>query len=377
MSIVSLLDRLDAPIVSLSILVIIALRVAKGDDRATCQFKLFLGLLSLVMAELVLDIVNWSLDGRPGGGFWLCAVNVLYFINQPVITYLWALYADYQAFFDPRRLRRLALLLSPLLVGHTLLVLATPATGWVFSIDSADVYARGRLFIIAIAIPFSYLCYTYVSIIVHWSRIAPRSRFALLFFAVPPILGGGLQSAFYGVTLLWPGVALSLLMIYISIESELIVTDYLTGLNNRRSLDRYLGRKLRHLPAVSSFAVFMLDLNGFKKINDRYGHSQGDEALASTAKVLRRCLHADDFIARYAGDEFVVVADLRDSGSAEALRTRIIDSFEVFNRDSGKPWTLGASIGVAIREAGDTRSAESLLAAADARMYEEKPSVAR
>jgi len=194
----------------------------------------------------------------------------------------------------------------------------------------------------------------------------------LLFFAVPPTVGGVVQGFFYGVNLLWPGVTLSILMVYLSIESGILITDYLTGLYNRRNFDRYLARKIKSFTADRIFVLVMLDLDGFKKINDRFGHAQGDEALSEAANVLRRCLHANDFIARYTGDEFVVIADIHNMEDAATLCTRIEESFESFNRESGKPWKLWASIGAAICAPGCERSAGKLIAEADANIYEVK-----
>ena len=314
------MNRIDANVVSLAMLCIVLVMVAIGDDRSMLRFRLFLGLLILTIAELVLDMLTWGLDGQPGSGISLNLVHILYFFIQPFVTFLWALYADYQTFFDGKRLKRLALVLSPPVIAHSLLVLASPETGWIFRLDSENVYSRGSLFIVAAAIPYLYLGYGLLAAALHWSHIPQRSRLPLLFFAVPPMLGGIIQSMFFGVTLLWPGVALSLLMVYLSIESDLLITDHLTGLHNRRSLNRYLARKLRFASADKLFTVIMLDLDGFKHINDRFGHAQGDEALAETAGVLKRCLHANDFIARYAGDEFVVIADIRKSEEADILR---------------------------------------------------------
>jgi len=372
MSPIPLIDRIDGNSISLAMLLIISIKVATGDDRSTPQFRLFLGLLVLTIAELILDNLSWVLDGLPWARLWLTIVYLLYYGIQPVITFLWVLYADYQIFFDARRTRRLALVLSPPLMAHTMLTLVSPATGWVFFLDGSNVYSRGNLFVASAAIPFLYLGYTFVSAVIHWPRIAARSRFTVLFFAVPPMLGGIVQARFFGVTLLWPGVALSLLMVYLSIESDLLITDHLTGLHNRRSFDRHLARRLKHSPADRLFGVVMLDLDGFKLINDRFGHAQGDEALVETAGVLRRCLHANDFIARFAGDEFVVVADLRCTEDADILCARMEESFRAFNRESGRPWMLAASIGAAVRVPSDGKTAEALVAEADAMMYRDK-----
>jgi len=372
MSMTQFINQGDGTLIAVFMLLVILAKVALGDDRFTLQFKLFFWLLIVTIAELVLDLLTMLLVGKPGVRPWLNVIYVFYFTLQPLSTFLWALYANYQVFFNARKLKRLALAFLPLLAANTVLTLLSPMTGWVFRLDASNVYSRGSLFLIATAIPFFYIIFTFVSTMGNWQRLAPRSRFPLLFFAVPPTVGGVVQSLFYGVNLLWPAVALSLLMVYLSIESDLLITDHLTGLHNRRSFDRFLGRKLKHFPADRLCAVVMLDLDGFKLINDQFGHAQGDAALAETAGILRRCLHANDFIARYAGDEFVVVADLRKPQDAVTLCDRIRESFETFNRESGKPWKLAASIGAAVHESGDGKLSANLITEADAMMYLKK-----
>ncbi len=104
---------------------------------------------------------------------------------------------------------------------------------------------------------------------------------------------------------------LSLLIIYINIQNTQLYKDYLTDLYNRRQFDNYIRAKINS-SNNKRIAGFMIDIDSFKKINDVYGHDYGDTALKSTAKILRDTFSDNDFIARYGGDEFVVVVELND-----------------------------------------------------------------
>src|SRR5262249_7659761 len=106
--------------------------------------------------------------------------------------------------------------------------------------------------------------------------------------------------------------------------------DALTGLPNRRALERYLTRLLETPPSPTSGAVFLLDLDGFKRVNDTFGHSGGDELLCEVAGRLRQSLdvgsrragprlRGERYLARFTGDEFVVV-DPEVEGRADAAR---------------------------------------------------------
>lgn len=381
MSLMELLNATDSYLVSLAVIGVIAARIAAGDDRSSTPFRLFLAMLALTAAEIGLDMASLALDGRTGSRSWLSAVYVAYFSIQPLTTYLWALYAYYQIHYDSRPLYRLALPAALPLALNAAIAAASPWTGWAFRVDEAGYYSRGGLFTYTSAIPFLYLFLITGLTLLHWRGLPRRTRATLLLFGLPPALGGFGQAMLYGTHLLWPGVTVALLFVYLSIESELLVTDHLTGLHNRRSFDRQLRRRLAHGSRDEPFALVMLDLDGFKRINDGFGHAEGDEALKAAAAVLRRCLHADDFIARYAGDEFVIVATVRDPDGASALASRIRRSFEAYNDDSGRPWRLSASVGTVTSDelpsGVEAARAKALVREADRRMYEDKGRTSR
>ncbi len=151
-------------------------------------------------------------------------------------------------------------------------------------------------------------------------------------------------------------------------------TDALTGLANRRALERTLEAGLgRARTRARTVGIIMLDLDGFKAINDTHGHATGDAALIEVARRLRGCVRERDQVARLGGDEFVVV--LTDvggfSGAVRDTVDRIRDALaEPFAVD-GTPMDLRAAIGVASypEDGGDSTA---LLAHADRRMYADK-----
>ena len=147
-------------------------------------------------------------------------------------------------------------------------------------------------------------------------------------------------------------------------------TDALTGLANRRSLERTLEAALGRAGSRGrSVGVVMLDLDGFKAINDTHGHAAGDRALREVATRLRRCVRERDLVARLGGDEFVVV--LTDLGGRSGA---VQDSVERIREGLAEPFdgmTLHAAIGVATYPA-DGGSGPDLLAHADRAMYVDK-----
>ncbi len=149
-------------------------------------------------------------------------------------------------------------------------------------------------------------------------------------------------------------------------------TDYLTGLPNARSLfvhlDQELARCKRNRTPV---AVVVCDLNGFKQINDRFGHLEGNQILRQVATGFQTCCREYDYVARMGGDEFVLVAP---GLTPEALQQKIVQlnqvAIEAGRRSCGVDF-LSLSTGTAFCPADGT-DAEQLLAEADRRMYSDK-----
>jgi diguanylate cyclase (GGDEF)-like protein len=158
-------------------------------------------------------------------------------------------------------------------------------------------------------------------------------------------------------------------------------TDRLTGLHSRSALLRHLEYSItRHqnsAAAAPGFALLFIDLNGFKAINDTYGHEAGDQALAEVAERLRDAVRLGDLVARLGGDEFVLVLWRVDDEevvqrAAEKIEQALRQPLRRLERFAGSsPVTVGAAIGMAFYPRHG-RDASSLLAHADRSMYRDK-----
>ncbi|MFI5960379.1 diguanylate cyclase domain-containing protein [Cryptosporangium sp. NPDC051539] len=149
--------------------------------------------------------------------------------------------------------------------------------------------------------------------------------------------------------------------------------DLLTGLANRQALHTVLDLAIDSRRNSYGPVLFYLDLNGFKQINDRYGHAAGDAVLIEVARRLGQTLRSGDVAARLGGDEFVVVAEsLETFAETDALaeRLRSLGAEPVIWND--EELFVGASVGVAAAGDFETPEADRLLAAADADMYRHK-----
>ncbi|HDL50642.1 MAG TPA: GGDEF domain-containing protein, partial [Firmicutes bacterium] len=109
---------------------------------------------------------------------------------------------------------------------------------------------------------------------------------------------------------------------------ELAIKDYLTGLYNRRELERMLSYEIsKSIRYDSSFQLMMIDLDEFKSINDAFGHPEGDRVLKKFAEILRESVRKTDLVFRYGGDEFIVFVPGDDKMAVEKISKRIRDRF--------------------------------------------------
>ncbi|MFJ4354352.1 diguanylate cyclase domain-containing protein [Pseudomonas sp. NPDC089428] len=147
--------------------------------------------------------------------------------------------------------------------------------------------------------------------------------------------------------------------------------DPLTGLPNRVALHKELDFALQQRAA---FALFFIDLDGFKQVNDQYGHDAGDAVLQAAAGRMLAIMRTDDTVARLAGDEFVVIAQaVANQASARDIARKLCDVLSAPVQVEGGEVAVGASIGVYLNLSGhDPQSAEEALALADKAMYEAK-----
>jgi diguanylate cyclase (GGDEF)-like protein len=148
--------------------------------------------------------------------------------------------------------------------------------------------------------------------------------------------------------------------------------DPITGLPNRSQFVEQVERAVRgRQDGGSPVAVLYLDLDGFKSVNDRFGHDAGDDLLRAVADRLCRHVREEDCVARLSGDEFaVLVARAEDVEQVEALCLRLVRALRADFLVAGHEIVVGASVGVAVSEPGD--DAAALLRNADMAMYSAK-----
>ncbi len=153
----------------------------------------------------------------------------------------------------------------------------------------------------------------------------------------------------------------------------LSLTDDLTGLYNRRGLltltEHYLENARR---SNQNALLFNFDMDGLKQINDRFGHSEGSQAIKNVGNILRQSFRQSDIIGRVGGDEFLAIATNTGIEGKKVLATRLRDNFLLCNSNSGKEYQLSVSYGVVRIDPQKIPSIPALIEASDVLMYKEK-----
>ena len=151
--------------------------------------------------------------------------------------------------------------------------------------------------------------------------------------------------------------------------ATLATTDGLTGLGNHRAFQERLAAAAQAAPEAGlGFALALLDVDGFKCLNDRFGHPAGDSVLARIADVIRRNIRRTDFAARYGGDEFCVLYADTDEGTAVLFADRL----RIAIAELPAPSRVTVSVGVCGYQAGFGHDGAALLQAADDALYRAK-----
>jgi diguanylate cyclase (GGDEF)-like protein len=154
---------------------------------------------------------------------------------------------------------------------------------------------------------------------------------------------------------------------------QLAYLDSLTGVFNRRMGLIILEWQLQFAKRLGSpLTICYLDIDGLKEVNDRYGHSEGDNLIKMLSKTIGESIREQDSLCRLGGDEFLVIQPKCTIEKTKIVRKRLDESFKRLNRDHPRPYRYAASYGFAEYLPDMEVSVDKLIDMADAAMYQEK-----
>ncbi|MFA6781283.1 MAG: GGDEF domain-containing protein [Bacilli bacterium] len=347
-------------------------QLTKGDfaHRTIKYMFLLAGLLLIVDAIMRL---NHSL------GLYndlLCDVMItIGTILLPLLGFLWFLYTCYVTKIVIKRFI-IVIVTSVIFVlnGIIAIISVFPDSNIYYSIAEHDFHFGPLYFVYTIILLIPFLV-SLVVIFSNWNTMhRRRNPLTFLNFSLIPIIAIIIQYFFAGYSISLMGVVASFIIIVLDIQHQFAVTDFLTGLCNRRNLIKYVELKIRRLRNGDKFAGFMLDINNFKNINDKYGHSFGDKVLIDVANMLIDTTKKQDYLARFGGDEFVLIIDLNSEEEIEEYKNRIRQACQEYNSREGHAHAIDFGIGSALFSKEEGITPTRFLEIIDDRMYIDKQS---
>ena len=359
------------------IVVFLLFKVVTGLDMQNSQF-IFVRVLISCTALFVMDFI-WLLIGFGyiEGSYWLNYwVNAIYYILTGVTSYLWFAYSEHilgSKLIENRK--NLVLCAIPMAV-LVIMVLCSVGTGWIFYIDDDYKFHRGEYYLVQNVIAYGYIIFTsfkaFLRILDKRQYINHMRYKTLASFLLYTIFFGTFQLLMPGTPLINIGITMGMLNVYVSFQQQLILVDPLTQMNNRNQMMKYLSNKMQNLMDGYNLYLIIMDVDNFKKINDRYGRVEGDKALVQIASALKYvCIGQNYFTARYGGDEFIIICECASNDEVNKLYYRIQNSITRSNVNSGKPYGLSLSIGVA-KYGADIDSIQDFINIADAELTKMK-----
>ncbi len=349
----------------------------KGTRQSSSLDIVFRRIVVTTIVLCASDMIAGVFRGAmfPGARTIISVSNWICFQALAVISYFWAkyvvLYTNDSSYFGKREY----VLVAPLVI-YTLISVTNAVTGFLFVIDENNLYVRGNGVIFHWIITWGYFLFatykTARAYIREKSALRRQKIKPLICFFIAPMVASAVQMMFYGVSSTQVGVTLSIIMIYIARQSESVLADPLTGLNNRRGMDNYLNRYLEN-NSEQPIRVSMIDVNGFKGINDRYGHVVGDQVLTEIANALRHiCQNTANnvFLCRYGGDEFLIAEIADNKASSVPLDQEIHKAVNAL--ENKLPCPVSVSIGSALGVCDTADAVKAQLSEADRSMYKEK-----
>lgn len=331
--------------------------------------KNLLMMMFLALTSCIADPFSYTMKGVPGffpkiivyaTSTWLFAANML-------AGFFWVRFLSFHLNGGMRR--RSGVILNSVVGVCLALLVVNFFVPIVFSIDENNFYSRTYLYPLYLTIDYLLI----VNSLVIYFKAKAKGGFLKFFpiwvYIVPIIIGGVVQSLFYGISVIPTSIAVSIAGVLASLQNEMIYHDQLTGLFNRHYL-HYLLKKYIDRPKLNITGI-MIDLNGFKHINDEFGHAAGDDALLMSARILKSAVNNSGSVIRYAGDEFIILLNTQDDAAIEHRISRIRKRFDEFNKTESKPYVLSISIGYHKFDT-KTESEDTFINVVDSRMYEDK-----
>ena len=362
----------------LSILIMILIQIIKSSDKRMSQIVYSWFIISsaiLCASDLLWGIIDFSYTWQFSDSVDF-VVNSIYHIFTLVTSYMWYLFAESEQETRTTTTKKgLLVSLIPFVLG-VLIIICSYWKNLVFFVNDEGIYERGPLYIVHISICFFYILLTsskaFIRSFYKKNYVKKEKYRTLASFCIFPLISGVFQVLLVGSPMISAGVTFAALQVYISSREQLISVDPLTKLNNRTEMVRYLDNKMKNRNPNKDLYLFMLDMDYFKKINDKFGHIEGDTAITIVADALKKAVNKTGLNAfRYGGDEFVIVGEVKPDFNPDEFCELINKTLKEETNERRKDYILQMSIGY-FKYTPEIRDIAEFISSADEYLYRHK-----
>lgn len=345
-------------LIDISMLLMLLWLMRRGNTMDFVQLRSFQAALMITITALFADLASIVSENQ-GSAFrpLTLTVNVLGFSLSVLIPIALARVQDEQLYQNK-------LVFLPVAINVALAV-SSPWTGWLFAVSSDNRYSRGPLFPVFVA---AYII-TVLILYFIWhreKRFIRRRQWFLLMLVIQFFLWSTIQVAVPSLHCTWHSTTLLLLLYYAFLREHQYRFDAVTNIFNRQAFDREMDR----LERAGRAGVVLFDIDNFKKVNDTYGHQQGDYYLEKLASIICDSFGDIGSCYRIGGDEFCVLTEgSEDEKITDALNT-MRTQIEAARHDD--PFIPMVSYGTSIFTHENFSSIRAAMNAADENMYRYK-----
>ena len=323
-------------------------------------------------ANFAFTLCRAAVPKSPAALTFAFALKTIYHISLIAGVFAWCGYAEAELGTGLFKSKKHIILLTAISLIPVIITFVNIGTRVLFDITESGAYVRGTGFQAEMFILFLLSMIFSVRIFrrIHREPDPIRSSHFRLLGSFPICMAAAWILSFIGesVPVICVSVSVEILCVYIGFSNQRISLDPLTQVNNRQNLIAYIDYKIAHHD--DPVYLLIIDVDWFKQINDTYGHLEGDKALIRTAKALKNAcgpIEKRPYIARYGGDEFMVIIESASPSLVDTLCAAIKGEAVNLGRVAEAPYEITLSIGVARLEEGMTHNA--FIAKADEHLY--------
>ncbi|MDR1074615.1 MAG: GGDEF domain-containing protein [Treponema sp.] len=308
------------------------------------QRKIFVSCLFMTLLAIVCDFTHQALAGQGGQIVQtiLYIVNTLYYISQVGAMYVMTVFLDYISYKNMKRLKTIIIIVAAINLVHIAALLLNLQWGFYFFFTNRNEFMYGDKYFIRLLISYLPFVINIVDLFLSYKNVSFHHINLIFIILILSSAGSTLSFLANNTPLFWICSASGLLALYLFIIRAEAKFDVLTGIGNRHLFYEFID-KLNKQSGEQSWSIAMLDIDDFRRINNTYGHIEGDNALRDVAVTIKSCIRTSDLVVRYGNDEFILA--IQSEYDIDRLMERIQKAIYDQNEKSDRAYKLNLSYG--------------------------------